>query len=112
MNQGASWVTLNVAEWTLTRTDRLTENTHSGVAATNYEKVVPDNSWRLNAPWDQDGPLDSLVTQSKIHIRFKHGSGAVLRQCANTTVESIETVDNNSNDIVRVNMSGKGGVVS
>jgi hypothetical protein len=109
---GSSWTTLDVAEWTLTRTARTTENTHSGCSATNYDVVCPDNSWRLSAPWNQDGPLDSLVTQSKIYVRFKHGSGAVLRQCSLTTVESIETVDQQSNDIVRVTMQGRGGVVS
>lgn len=111
---GSSWVTHDVATWTLTDGSRTTENTHSGTGGgTRYDHVVKDPNWRLELPWDQDSPPDvNFSSGQKIYVRFKHGAGAVIRQCSLTTVENIETVDNNASDIVRSTVSGKGGVIS
>ncbi len=91
------------------------ENSHSGTGgSSNYEHVIYDHSWSLDLPWDEDNQPDNdlgIVEGNKIGIRFKHGDGDVKEAILNTLVGPLETRNNTSNDIVRVRITGKGGVL-
>lgn len=94
---------------------RLTENTHSGTSSSNYEKVVPDHSWSLSVPWDDTNLPDTdvgLTEGTKVTITFTMGGSGKTEVLTNTTVESLEDVMDNQGDIIRTEISGKGGVLT
>ena len=107
---------LDIATWTLNTGGRLTENTHSGTSgASNYELVVVDASWTVEVPLDETALPDTdlgLTAGAKVTITFKIGAGAKTYVLTNTTVEGVEATNNNSTDIVRVRVTGKGGAVT
>jgi hypothetical protein len=94
---------------------RLTENTHSGVSSSNYESVVPDHSWSAAIPWDSSNIPDTgfgLSVGSKVTLIFAMGSSTKTQTLTNTTVESVEDVMDNAGDIIRTEISGKGGALT
>lgn len=109
-----TWTRLNVATWTTTRGKRLAENTHSGTqGSSSYKRIVRDNTWRLEFPWDedQDEIYETWDAAEFLHIRFKYGESTIVLQLQDTTLETFETMDNNATDIVRCVLSGKGGIL-
>ena len=109
------WTRINIGVWELTEGVRDTENTHSGTAGnTNYERVVYDNSWTLKVPWDEEQTQAVLAVFKgmKIGIRFKHGSGAIVKTLLSTLVGPVKTINDNQQDIVRIDFEGKGGALS
>lgn len=94
---------------------RLTENTHSGVLATNYDPVVPDNAWSGSVPWDDTNIPDTdfgLVAGAKVTLKFLLGAGGKFEILTGTTVETVEDIMDNAGDIIRTEISGRGGVVT
>lgn len=108
-------VTLNVAKHTVRKTSRLAENTHSGTPATNFEHVVPHYEWTVEVPWDDSNLPDTdvgLIEGAKVIIRFNDGASGKYLTLTDTSVETIEEVDDNANDIIRSVISGKGGTLT
>lgn len=104
-----------VGKWTLRKNSRLTENTHSGTPATNYLAVVPDHSWTVEIPWDDTVLPDTdmgLSEGGQVTLTFNYGASGKFAVLTNTTVETIEEVDDNAQDIIRVVLSGKGGTLT
>lgn len=94
---------------------RLAENTHSGTPSTNYDAVVDDNAWSGSIPWDETNMPDvdfGLINGSKVNLRFNKGTTGKFELLTNTTVESVEDVHDNAGDIIRTDISGKGGVLT
>lgn len=110
---GAS--TLNCRLTRLRKAARLTENTHSGVANSNYEKVVGDHSWSASIPWDDSNLPDTdfgLVEGAKVTLIFNMGGSGKTETLTNTTVESVEDIMDNQGDIIRTEVSGRGGALT
>lgn len=94
---------------------RLAENTHSGCAATNYDAVVPDHSWNASVPWDETNIPDTdfgLAPGDKVTVRFNQGSTGKFETLTDTTVETVEDIHDNAGDIIRTEITGKGGVLT
>lgn len=94
---------------------RLSDNTHSGVAAANYDAVVPDHAWSASIPWDDTNIPDTdfgLVEGAKVTLRFNQGATGKFEVLTGTTVEHVEDVHDNAGDIIRTEVSGKGGVLT
>lgn len=109
---GTSTTPFQIGKWTVRRNARLVENTHSGVSSSNYELVVPDHSFSVEIPWNDADLPDTdagLVPGAKITITFQFGTSSKTCQLTSTSVETLEEVDDNANDIVRAVCSGKGG---
>jgi len=105
-----SYTRYDVKKWVLRTTSRLTENTHSGVTATNFEEVVPHNEWSAEIPLDVlNFPSDGPLGLSKVDIKFHVGDTADFFDLRGTSNEVGEVTDDNAEDIVRVMASGKGG---
>lgn len=105
-----SYTRYDVTKWVLRTTDRLTENTHSGTPATNFEAVVPHNEWSADVPLDVTNfPSDGPLGASKVDIVFYVGESGEFYDLRNTSNEVGEVTDDNAQDIVRVAASGKGG---
>lgn len=104
---------LNIAKWTLNRTARLVENTHSGTGGnSNYNVVVYDHSGTVEVPWDDAALPDTdvaLVPGTQVAITFQHGNSGKTAVLTNTMVETLTTNNDNSQDIVRVTVTFKGG---
>jgi hypothetical protein len=108
-------VTLHVTKWTVRKTARLAEATHSGTTATNFEKVVPHFEWTAEVPWDDTNMPDvdaGLAEGAKVTIVFHDGASGKTFTLTNTSVETLEQVNDNENDIIRVTVSGKGGTLT
>lgn len=110
-----SLVRLDKSKWSLSAGGRLTENTHSGVSSSNYEAVIPDNSWTIEGPWDEGNMPHNAVGLAfgvKCNIYFHVGGGsAKVYTLLNTSVEKADYTDDESSDIVRFSGSGKGGAL-
>lgn len=108
-------VVLHVKRLTLRKGARLVENTHSGTASSNFEKVVGDHSWTCEIPWDDTNLPDTdagLVEGAKVTLTFTKGGSGKAALLTNTTVETLEDVMDNEGDIIRTTVSGKGGVLT
>ncbi len=94
---------------------RLTENTHSGTRSTTFEAVVPDNAWSGSIPWDSSNIPDvdfGLSQGAKVNLRINKGSSGKFEVLTGTSVEFCEDVHDNAGDIIRTDISGKGGVLT
>lgn len=94
---------------------RLTENTHSGTSSTNYDAVVPDNAWSGSVPWDSANQPDTnfgLTPGAKVTLKFLLGATGKFEILTGTTVEVVEDVMDNAGDIIRTEVSGKGGILT
>lgn len=99
----------------LTQSARLAENTHSGTTSTNFEAVVKDHSWSASIPWDDTNLPDTdfgLVEGAKVTLIFNFGSSTKTATLTNTSVERIEHVMDNAGDIIRTEISGRGGILT
>lgn len=109
-------VVTNVKQWTCNTGSRTTENTHSGTGGyTNYEHVVFDARWTAEGPLDTSNLPDStglFVPGTKVSAKFKNGADARFILLVGTIIEDYEVIDDNTSDIVRWRMSGKGGVIT
>lgn len=106
---------LPVQGWTLRKNARLTENSHSGVSATNYELVIKDHSWTADIPWDDTRLPDTdegLNEGDKVTIRFDKGTSTKFATLTSSSVETLEEVNDVANNILMVRVSGKGGVLT
>jgi hypothetical protein len=94
---------------------RLAENTHSGTSSSNYEKVVKDHAWSGSIPWDDTNLPDTdvgLNEGDKVTVTFPMGASGKSETLTNTTVEYLEDIMDNQGDIIRTEISGKGGVLT
>jgi hypothetical protein len=94
---------------------RLTENTHSGTSSTNFESVVKDHSWSASIPWDDTNLPDTdfgLVEGAKVTLVFNAGASGKTCTLANTSVERLSFVCDNAGDIIRTDVTGRGGVLT
>lgn len=110
---GAS--TLHMTNVTYVDGARLVENTNSANSSSSFDKVIADNSWSGDLPWDDTNLPEvdfGLVPGTKVTLIFNMGSSGKTATLTNTTVERLETIMNNEGDIVRSRVSGKGGVLT
>ena len=106
----SSYTRYEDTKWVLRITDRLTENTHSGVAYTNFEAVVPHVEWSADVPMDVlNIPSDTALGFSKVDVVFFVGDSGLFYDLRNTSNEVGEVTNDNAQDIVRVACSGRGG---
>lgn len=108
--------TLHVTNVTVVDGARLVENTNSANSSTSFDKVVADNSSNFDLPWDDTNLPDTdvgLTPGTKVTLVFTLGSSSgKTATLTNTTVERLETILNNENDIVRSRVSTRGGVLT
>jgi len=108
--------TLHCTNVNLIKQARLVENTNSANSSSNYVPVIKDHSWSADVPWDDTNLPDTdfgLTEGAQVTLVFNEGatSGKTATLTA-TTVERLETMMNNEQDIVRCRVSGKGGALT
>jgi hypothetical protein len=107
--------TLHATNVTLIKGARLAENTASANSSTSFIKVVSDHSWNCDVPWDDTNLPDTdfgLIEGARVTLVFYDGDSGKTETLTNTTVERLENVMNNENDIIRTRISGRGGVLT
>lgn len=110
-----SAVTLHCSKHTVRKTARLAESTHSGNTATNFEKVIPHYEWTVEVPWDDTNLPDTdagLAEGAKVTIVFHDGASGKTLTLTDTSVETVEEVNDNNQDIIRSVITGKGGTLT
>jgi hypothetical protein len=107
--------TLNCRMTRLSQGSRLTENTHSGTSSTNFHAVVKDHSWSASIPWDDTNLPDTdfgLIEGAQVTLVFNFGASGKTATLTSTSVERVEHVMDNAGDIIRTDISGRGGVLT
>lgn len=107
--------TLNVTMSRLRKGARLTETTHSGTSSTVYQQVVKDHSWSCSVPWDAAQLPDTdfgLIEGAVVTLKFNMGTSGKFETLTGTTVETVEDIMDDKGDIIRTEISGKGGVLT
>src|SRR5437016_3676642 len=108
-------VRLDIKKWTLKKTSKNVENTHSGTPSTNFEHVVPHYEWDVEVPIDITNFPDAatlLREGTKATITFYLGTSGKFDVLSNTLVQDLSDVDDNSEDILRTTVTGKGGTLT
>lgn len=106
---------LNVSSWEFTKDPRLTEKTHSGTGGYSaFQGTVKHVEWSADVPWDDtnfpEAAAVGLAEGAIVTLHLKLGDAALFYKVTGTTVNTIRVVTNNVEDIVRFNITGKGGV--
>jgi hypothetical protein len=110
---GAS--TLDCKMTRMRKASRLAETTDSGTSSSRYLQVVKDHSWSASVIWDDTNLPDTdfgLVEGAVVTLRFNMGAGGKFEILTGTTVESLEDIMDSAGDVIRTEISGKGGVLT
>lgn len=111
--RGAS--SIAVTKHVVRKTSRLAETTNSGNTATSFQEVIPHYEWEAEGVWDDTVLIDTdqgLVEGDVVTITFNDGGSTKTVVLTNTTVESIEEVEDVVNDVIRWTARGKGGTIT
>lgn len=94
---------------------RLAETTDSGTSSSRYLQVVKDHSWSASVVWDKDNLPDTdfgLIEGAVVTLIFAMGDSTKTETLTGTTVETLEDVMDSAGDVIRTEISGKGGVLT
>lgn len=108
-------VEMEVHSHTVRKTAKLTENTHSGSTASNFEKLYPHYEWTVKVPWDDTKLPDTdvgLNEGAKVTIKFNDGSSGKFATITDTSVETLEEELDVMSNIILAVISGKGGTLT
>lgn len=97
------------------KASRLAEATDSGTSSSKYVPVVSDHSWSASVVWDDTNMPDTdfgLTEGAVVTLRFNMGDSGKFETLTGTTVESVEDIMDNTGDVIRTEISGKGGVLT
>lgn len=110
-------VVVPVGRWTGNWTTALSNVTQSdGNGGTSYFPTNMDPTWSFDAARDDTNYPEAIGLTSGTVVStlyFRLGAETKADKVVNTTVESVTPVcDPSSNEVVRVTVSGKGGLVT
>jgi hypothetical protein len=108
-------VELPVSKHTVRKISTLADVSHSGSSARMFHSVIPHYEWEIELPFDDTRMVDvdeGLVEGASVTLRFDDGSSGKFLILTGTSVESIEEVEDVLNDVIRVAVRGKGGVLT
>lgn len=97
------------------KASRLAEATDSGTSSSRYIQVVKDHSWSASVVWDDTNLPDTdfgLVEGAVVTLIFTMGGSGKTETLTGTTVESLEDIMDSAGDVIRTEISGKGGVLT
>ncbi len=109
-------VSFNNARWSIGGGSRLADITTSATTGSQYLGVINDPSWEVDAPLETTQypgagvGITSGLALTKIYGAF--GSSGTGDRVSLTTIESIDFVNDNTNDAVRVMIRGRGGYLT
>jgi hypothetical protein len=112
---GSPNVTAHNGMWTLNKMNRLGEVTNSAYGGSQYAPCLQDPSWTIEIPRDDTLFPEALGLIQGTFITtlwFKLGSVNKADRLDATTVESVNEVCDNKGDVIRVTVTGKGGMVT
>jgi len=108
--------TFNNARWSVSGASRLADITTSATTGSQYLGIINDPSWEVDAPLETTQypattlGLTSGLALAKVWGGF--GAGGVGDRVSLTTIESIDFVNDNTNDATRVVIRGRGGYIN
>jgi hypothetical protein len=107
-------LTFNNARWSHGGGSRLADITTSATTGSQYLGIINDPSWEVDAPLEStQTPVGLGLTSGQALVKIWGGwgsSGSGVRASL-TTIESIDFVNDNTNDAVRVVIRGRGGYI-
>ena len=113
---GGAIVVVPVARWSANWRVRTAEVTQSDSGGCTLEfAVVQENEWEFSCARDDTNFPEAVGFTPGTIIAiawFKLGAGAKADKLTNTTVTEVAPVVDNTNDVVRVTVRGKGGKVT
>ena len=109
-------VTFTNARWSISGSSRLADVTTSATTGSQYLGIINDPSWEVDAPLDSTQlPGTNIgITSGQALAKVWGGWGAsgTGDRVSLTTVETIDFVNDNTNDAVRVVIRGRGGYLT
>ena len=107
-------VRVDVGDWSLSDNNRLVDGTTSAYSSSNYEGTIGDHSVDLTLLADDTNFPETagLVSGSKISISLHLGTLAKWHTISGATVATIGTVDKSDGDVIRMQVSCKGGTLA
>jgi hypothetical protein len=112
---GEAIVVVPVGRWSGNWRVRTAEVTQSDSGGSTLEfPVVQENEWEFSCARDDANFPEAVGFDGGTIIPimwFKLGAGAKADKLVNTTVTEVNPVTDNTNDVVRVTVRGKGGKV-
>lgn len=99
----------------MSKMSRLAETTDSGTSSSRYQEVVKDHSWSASVVWDDTNLPDTdfgLTEGATVTLRFNMGGSGKFETLTGTTVERLEDIMDSKGDVIRTEISGKGGVLT
>ncbi len=106
--------TLNNARWSIGGGSRLADITTSATTGSQYLGIINDPSWEVDAPLDSTqipATLGLTSGQALTKVYGAWGASGTGDRVSLTTIESIDFVNDNTNDAVRVVIRGRGGYI-
>lgn len=109
------WVVVNaggvaypVAEWEMESIATLVDTTTSSSAGRRRNTVITDGTWTINVPWNSVGTPEQNgfvpgANLSSLELRIGGSAGSYIFAAI---VEKVRIVCNNTNEVVRVVISG------
>lgn len=108
-------VTLRIHKHEVIKSAKLAENNHSGVSATNFEKIIPHYEWTIDVPFDDTNLPDTdagLEEGEKVTLKFKDGPSGKFCILTNTSVEKLAGTYVTDEGVLMVVITGKGGTLT
>ncbi len=106
--------TFNNARWSTGGTSRLADVTTSATTGSQYLGIINDPTWEIDAPEDTTQYPESYLSSglSLTKVWFGRGASGLGERIPLTTVESVDYVNANGQDAVRVVIRGRGGFIT
>lgn len=105
----------HVSMWTGNWANRLAEVSNSGFAGSQYAPTLPDPSWSISLPRDDAAfpeALGLVAGAFLANVYFKLGADSKFDRVQATTVEAVQKECNSAGDVVRITITGKGGIAT
>ena len=112
---GTPNLTVHNSMWTLNLANRLAEVTNSSFGGSLYAATLQDPSWTMEVPRDDTLYPEALGFTQGVFIAslyFKIGAEAKCHRIDSTSIESVNYVCDQKGDVVRVSITGKGGMAT
>ena len=108
--------TFNNARWSVSGASRLADVTTSATTGSQYLGIINDPSWEVDAPLETTqypgAGIGITSGQSLAKIWGAWGAVGLGDRVSLTTIESIDFVNDNTNDATRVVIRGRGGFIT
>ncbi len=111
---GSPDVRVDIQRWVLNLPNRIAEITSSADTASKFKGTIPDATIQISLLADDTTypETSGLSAGTTINLSLKLGTLAKFHNFTSTTVESVNTTDDSTQDVIRMEVTCRGGEVA